>query len=142
MSPLQLREISFFCFSQSFCHCFRQDIIFASESVLYADRIQDVVCIDHLWLKGGVYRAEREADSAAHTCRHSVIYKANIAYGGRTQGFINRNIFWRTQNLASGRTHIFSNDPTHSFINETPELFVSSPTLHISFQNTRLCVRS
>ena len=68
-----------------------------------------------------MYRAEREADSAAHTCRHSVIYKANIAYGGRTQGFINRNIFWRTQNLASGRTHIFSNDPTHSFINETPD---------------------
>ena len=69
----------------------------------------------------GVYRAEREADSAAHTCRQSVIYKTKIAYGVRTQGFINLNIFWRTQNLASGRTHIFSNDPTHSFINETPE---------------------
>ena len=39
----------------------------------------------------------------------------------RTQCFINPNIFWRTQNLASGRTHIFSIDPTHSFINETPE---------------------
>ena len=69
-----------------------------------------------------MYRAEREADSAAHTCRHSVIYKAKIAYGVRTQGFINLNIFWRTQNLASGRTHIFSSDPTHSFINETPDL--------------------
>ena len=49
-----------------------------------------------------VYRAEREADSAAHTCRHSVIYKAKIAYVVRTQGFINLNIFWRTQNLAFG----------------------------------------
>ena len=34
-----LREISLFCFSHSFCHCFRQDIILASESFLYADRI-------------------------------------------------------------------------------------------------------
>ena len=67
-----------------------------------------------------MYRAEREADSAAHTCRHSVIYKAKIAYGVRTQGFINLNIFRRTQNLAFGRTYTFCNDPTHSFINETP----------------------
>ena len=95
-----LREISLFCFSQYFCHCFRQDIILAPQSVLYADRIHEVICIDHLWLKRGLYRAEREADSAAHTCRHSVIYKAKIAYGVRTQGFINLNIFWRTQNLA------------------------------------------
>ena len=73
-----LHEISLFCFSKS-CHCFRQDIILASESALYADRIHEVFCIDHLWLKRGVYRAEREADSAAHTCRHSVIYKAKIA---------------------------------------------------------------
>ena len=71
-------------------------------------------------VKRGVYRAEREADSAAHTCRHSVIYKAKIAYGLRAQGFINRIIFWRTQNLAFGRTYTFSSDPTHSFINETP----------------------
>ena len=69
-----------------------------------------------------MYRAEREADLAAHTCRHSVIYKAKIAYVVRMQGFINRNIFWRTQNLAFGRTYTFSNDPTHSFINETPDL--------------------
>ena len=54
-------------------------------------------------LKRGVYRAEREADSAAHTCRQSVIYKTKIAYGVRTQGFINLNIFWRTQNLTFGR---------------------------------------
>ena len=72
-----------------------------------------------------MYRAEREADSAAHTCRHSVIYKAKIAYGVLAQGFINLNIFWRTQNLAFGRTYTFSNDPTHSFINETPVLYSS-----------------
>ena len=59
-----LCEISPFCFPQSFCYCFRQDIILASESVLYADRIHEVICIDHLWLKRGVYRAEREADCA------------------------------------------------------------------------------
>ena len=36
---------------------------------------------DDRWEVGypGVYRAEREADSAAHTCRHSVIYEAKIA---------------------------------------------------------------
>ena len=34
-----------------------------------SDRIHEVICIDHLLLKRGVYRAEREADSAAHTCR-------------------------------------------------------------------------
>ena len=39
-------------------------------------------------VKRGVYRAEREADSAAQTCRHSVIYQAKIAYGVRTQGFM------------------------------------------------------
>ena len=33
---------------------FRQDITLASESVLYADRIHEVICIDHLWLKRGV----------------------------------------------------------------------------------------
>ena len=83
--------------------------------VLYADHIQEVICIDHLWLKRGVYRAEREDDSAAHTCRHSVIYKAKIAYGVRTQGFISLNIFWHTQNLAFDGTYTFSNDPTHTF---------------------------
>ena len=50
---LNLREVSFFGFSLS-CHCFQQDIIPASESVLYADRIHEVICIDHLWLKRGV----------------------------------------------------------------------------------------
>ena len=118
-----LREISLFCFSQYFCHCFRQDIILASESVLYADRIHEVICVDHLCLKRGVYGAEREADSAAHTCRQSVIYKEKIAYGVRTQVFINLNIFWRTQNLAFGRAYTFSSDPTHSFINETPGVY-------------------
>ena len=49
----RLREISLFCFSQYFCHCFRQDIILASESVLYAVRIHEVICIDHLWFKKG-----------------------------------------------------------------------------------------
>ena len=73
-------KFRFFAFlSRYFCHCFRQDIILASESVLYADRIHEVICIDHLWLKKGVYRAEREADSAAHTCRQFVIYKEKIA---------------------------------------------------------------
>ena len=76
-------------------------------------------------VKRGVYRAEREADSAAHTCRHSVIYKAKIAYSVRTQGFINLKDIWRTQNVAFGRTYTISNDPTHSFINETPEHFDS-----------------
>ena len=51
-----------------------------------------------------------------------MIYKEKIAYGVRTQGFINLNIFWRTQNLAFGRMHTFSSDSTHSFINETPGL--------------------
>ncbi|CAL8321226.1 unnamed protein product [Gadus morhua 'NCC'] len=138
-----LREISLFCFSQYFCHCFRQDIILASKSVLYADRIHEVICIDHLWLKRGVYRAEREADSAAHTLVGTLIYKAKIAYGVRTQGFINLNIFWRTQNLASGCTHIFSNDPTHSFINETPgvsfiKLCVGSHTAHTAYKCAQL----
>ena len=73
-------------------------------------------------------RAEREADSAAHTCRESVIYKAKIAYGVRTQGFINLNIFWRTQNLAFGRTYTFSNDPTHSIRNETPGVLEWNPS--------------
>ena len=50
-----------------------------------------------------------------------MIYKAKIAYVVRTQGFINLNNFWRTQNLAFGRTDTFSYDPTHSFINETPD---------------------
>ena len=46
--------------------------------------------------------------------------KQRFLRGVRTQGFISQNIFWRTQNLAFGRTYTFSNDPTHSFINETP----------------------
>jgi hypothetical protein len=50
--------------------------------------------------------------------------KQRLRTGVRTQCFIKLNIFWRTQNLASGRTHIFSNDPTHSFINETPGLLI------------------
>ena len=75
-----LREISPFCFSLSFCHSFRQDIILPSESDIYADCIHEVICIDHLWLKRGVYRAEREADSAAHNYSQYVIYKAKIAY--------------------------------------------------------------
>ena len=87
----------------------------------------------------GVYRAEREADSAAQTCRHSVIYQAKIAYGVRTQGFINLNIFWRTQNLAFGRTYTFSSDPTHSFINETPG--VSFITVAYAQNGAESCVR-
>ena len=44
----------------------------------------------------------------------------SLLAGVRTQGFISLNIYWRTQNLAFGRTYTFSNNPTHSFINETP----------------------
>jgi hypothetical protein len=101
-----LCEISLLCFSQSICHCFRQDIILASESVLYADRIHEVVCIDQLWLKGTLS-----------------FIKQRLLIGVRTQGFISLNIFWLTQNLAFGRTYTSGNDPTHSFINETPGRF-------------------
>ena len=48
--------------------------------------------------------------------------KGSLLASVRTQGFISLNIYWRTQNLAFGRTYTFSNDPTHSFINETPGL--------------------
>ena len=49
----------------------------------------------------------------------------------RTHGFINLNIFGRTQNLAFGRTYTFCNDPTHSFINETPDDVFFCPELEL-----------
>ena len=48
--------------------------------------------------------------------------KQRLLRGVRTKGFMSLTFFWGTQNLAFGRTYTFSNDPTHSFINETPDL--------------------
>ena len=67
-------------------------------------------------LKRGVYRAEREADSAARTCRQSVIYKEKLAYAG----FYKSEYFLALAKLGFWAYVDFSSDPTHSFINETP----------------------
>ena len=40
-----------------------------------------MLCIDHLWLKVGVWRAGHEADARTNLFRWTVIYKANIAHG-------------------------------------------------------------
>ena len=62
-------------------------------------------------------------------CRDSVrtdggnplVRKRTLCWGVRDHGFINLNLLWRTPFPAFGRTYSFSKNPTHSFINETPE---------------------
>ena len=61
--------------------------------------------------------------------------KRSLLAGVRMHGFMSLNIYWRTQNLAFGRTYPFSNDPTHSFINETPGHDFCKETLPLSFSN-------
>ena len=52
--------------------------------------------------------------------------KQTLRSGVREHGFINRNLLWRTPFPAFGRTYSFSRNPTHSFINETPDPYFNT----------------
>lgn len=60
------------------------------------------------------------------------IYKGNFAQGSSIHNLISLNIFGPTPFSAFGRMYTFTKDPSHSFINKTPDPLVSVFVLYVS----------
>ena len=69
----------------------------------------------------GVWRADLKVDPRTNVSRWTVIYKVNIASGVCARGFIDQNFVLRRPFLSFLRTYTFCMNPTHCFINKTPD---------------------
>lgn len=80
----------------------------------------EFLCIDRLWLDGGVFRAGMCSKSTCTNVQVCVIYKGNYLQVCR-HSFMNY-LFRLMQFLAFGCMETFCKDPTHSFIDVHPGL--------------------